>query len=288
MLHNSRRLYIKLSTGGRTGLFMLLAITIIAIGAPFLSSHSHEVISGPQLSAPGPNHFLGTDDLGVDIWAQICFGARISLIIGLGTALISGIFGIVAGILSGYVGGLTDTILMRIVDVITVIPDLPVIIVIAAFFGPGTGTIIVVLSLFSWVHPARVIRSGVISLRTRRYIQSAEMNGAGFLYLMLRHFLPEIFPIAVVSMIRISGKAIVAEAGLSFLGLGDPTSRSWGLIIHHAISFPAVFYTKYWLWWLLSPWTALTLMVLSIALLGRDVEKITDPGLNRIRRNRSS
>ncbi|MGD9189035.1 MAG: ABC transporter permease subunit, partial [Desulfobacteraceae bacterium] len=101
--------------------------------------------------------------------------------------------------------------------------------------------------------------------------------GAGTLYLMRRHFLPEIFPLAAVGMIRLAGRAIVAEAGLSFLGLGDPTSRSWGLIMHNALSFQGIYYTNFWKWWLLFPWLALTLVVTSLALVGKDLEKTADP-----------
>jgi peptide/nickel transport system permease protein len=143
------------------------------------------------------------------------------------------------------------------------------------------GTIIVVLSAFSWVFTARIVRSRVLSLKKRRYIQASETYGAGVVYLMRRHFLPEIFPLAAVGMIRMAGRAIVAEAGLSFLGLGDPTSRSWGMIIHHALGFRGIYYTDYWKWWLLFPWLALTLVVTSLALLGKDLEKTADPRVRR-------
>jgi peptide/nickel transport system permease protein len=167
------------------------------------------------------------------------------------------------------------------IDMLIILPDLPVMIVLAAFFGPGMLTIICVLTLFSWVHPARIVRSKVLSLKQRRYIQSAETYGAGMLYLVRRHFLPEVFPLAAVSMVRLTGRAIVAEAGLSFLGLGDPTSRSWGIIIHHATSFKGIYYTDFWKWWLLYPWLALTLMVTSLALVGRDMEKMADPRMQK-------
>jgi peptide/nickel transport system permease protein len=220
---------------------------------------------------------MGTDDLGVDIWAQVCFGARISLLVGIGTALLAGLGGALAGILAGYCGGWVDRILMRLIDILLVLPDLPVMIVLAAFFGPSVWTVIGVLSAFSWVFTARIVRARVLSLKQRRFIQAAETYGAGPLYLMRRHFLPEIFPLVAVGMIRLAGRAIVAEAGLSFLGLGDPTSRSWGFILHHALSFPGIYYTAFWKWWLLFPWLALTLVVLALALIGKDFENIADP-----------
>ena len=267
-----------LSGVGTCALLVLATVVIIALSAPLICSHSHRTPSGPALVAPDREHWMGTDELGIDIWAQVAFGARISLVVGVGTALLAGLGGAAAGIVAGYRGGLTDQVLMRLIDVLLVLPDLPVMIVLAAFFGPSVWTIIVVLSAFSWVINARIVRSRVLSLKERRYIKAAESYGAGVVYLMQHHFLPEVFPLAAVGMIRLAGRAIVAEAGLSFLGLGDPTSRSWGLIIHNALSFPGIYYTDFWKWWLLFPWVALTLVVTSLALLGKDLESIANPG----------
>lgn len=268
-----------LSGGGRLAVIILFSFIVITIAAPVISNHSHKMPSAASLLPPGVNHWMGTDELGVDIWAQVAFGARISLAVGLGTALIAGLGGAIAGIVAGYRGGWTDLILMRLIDIMLVLPDLPVMIVLAAFFGPSVITIIVVLSCFSWVMTARIIRSRMLSLKERRYIKAAESYGGSTFYLMYRHFLPELFPLIAVGMIRLAGRAIVAEAGLSFLGLGDPTSRSWGLIMHNALSFPGIYYTDFWKWWLFFPWLALTLVVTSLALLGKDLEKIADPRL---------
>ena len=277
--------WVRLSAGGRFGLTIMAVICFLALAAPLICHHSYRQASGPPLSAPDRDHWMGTDELGVDLWAQICFGSRISLLVGVGTALLAGLGGAAVGILSGYRGGWMDRLNMRMIDIVLVLPDLPILIVLAAFFGPSVGTIIGVLSAFSWVFTARVVRSRVLSLKQRRYIQASESYGAGAWYLLLRHFLPEIFPLAAVGMIRLAGRAIVAEAGLSFLGLGDPTSRSWGMIIHHALGFQGIYYTAYWKWWLLFPWLALTLAVTSLSLLGKDLEKTADPrvSLNKLR-----
>jgi peptide/nickel transport system permease protein len=274
-------LFSRMTPSGRAGAFFLGAIIFLALAAPLLCSHSHRQMSGPALSPPGSEHIMGTDELGVDLWAQICHGARISLIVGLGTALVAGLGGAIAGVVSGYAGGLTDMIIMRMVDVLLVLPDLPAMIVLAAFFGPSLLSIVLVLSCFSWVHTARIVRSRVLGLKQRQYIRAAELNGASAFYLIRRHFLPEVFPLAAVSMIRLTGRAIVAEAGLSFLGLGDPSCGSWGLILHHATSFPGIYYTRFWQWWLVFPWFSLTLMVVSLALVSRDMEKIADPRLGK-------
>ena len=271
------RFFSRLSGGGKTGAAVLALFVAMALAAPLICEHSHMETSGPALSPPCREHWMGTDELGVDIFAQVCFGARISLLVGVGTALLAGLGGAMAGILAGYRGGWTDIVMMRLIDILLVLPDLPAMIVLAAFFGPGVWTIIFVLSAFSWVFTARIVRARVLSLKQRRYVQAAETYGAGTYYLLRRHFLPEVFPLAAVGMIRLSGRAIVAEAGLSFLGLGDPTSRSWGLIMHHALNFKGICYTDFWQWWLVFPWMALTLTVTSLALVGRDLEKISDP-----------
>ena len=271
----------KFSIPGKAGLIGLSLIFLIALLAPWIAGHSPRVSSGPPLIPPAWPHILGTDELGVDLWAQICYGARVSLLVGISTALLAGLVGGAVGIISGYIGGWVDKIIMRLVDIMIVLPDLPVMIVLAAFFGPSLVNIILVLALFSWVSPARIVRSQVLMLKEQNYIKAAEIYGASPWYLLWKHFLPELLPILVVNMIRLTGRAIVAEASLSFLGLGDPTSRSWGLIIHHATSFKGIYYTDFWKWWLFYPWLFLMLMVVSLAFISRDLERIADPRLGK-------
>lgn len=270
-----------LSPLGKLSACVVLFIVFIAVFAPFITVHSHKLTSGIPLSPPGKEHFLGTDELGIDLWSQICYGARISLVVGVLTATLAAFGGGVIGILAGYIGGWTDKIIMRLIDIMMVLPEFPVLLVLAAFLGPSLLNIVLVLAVFSWVAPARIVRSQVLMLKQQCYIKSAETYGAGAFYLIRRHFLPEVFPLIAVNMIKLTGRAIVSEAGLSFLGLGDPTSKSWGLIIHYATSFRGIYYTNFWKWWLLFPWMALTLTVLSLAFISRDLERIVDPRLAR-------
>ena len=271
----------SLSIPGKVSAIILALLVLMAIFAPLISWLPHERSSGPPLAPPGMPHLLGTDELGVDIWAMICYGARVSLAVGLGTALLAGLGGGIIGMFAAYKGGWVDRLLMRIIDVMIALPNLPVMIVLAAFFGPSLVNIIMVLALFSWSRPARIVRAGALSLKEQPYIKMAAHYGASSFYLLMRHFIPELLPIVMVSMIRLAGKAIVAEASLAFLGLGDPTSRSWGLIIHHAVNFGGIYFTEFWKWWLLYPWIFLTLLVASLAMLGRDLERIADPRMGR-------
>ncbi len=272
-----RRFWQRSSVSGRIALLVLLAFVLLAIFAPVVARLPHDVSSGPPLSPPSADHILGTDDLGYDLWSMISHGARTSLAVGVLTALFAGVLGAFAGIAAAYREGWTDRVVMRVVDVMVILPDLPAMILLAALFGPSVRTIIIVLVLFSWSIPARMLRSQALVLKEQPYIRMAGHYGAGTFYLMRHHFLPELLPLLSVSMIRLAGMAIVAEASLSFLGLGDPTSKSWGLIINHAISFPGILYTPFWKWWLVFPWLFLALLVTSLALIGRELERFADP-----------
>lgn len=264
----------KFTLPGKVSLLFISAVILIAVFAPYFSQHPPDKSSGPALIPQNGEHILGTDELGYDIWAQICYGSRVTLLVGLSTALLSALGGGIIGIFAGYSGGVIDSLIMRLVDLMLIIPGLPVMIVLAAFFGPSLLNIILVISLFSWVIPARIVRSQVLMLKEMKYIKSAETYGAGAWYLIRKHFLPELFPLIAVNIIRLSGRAIIMEAGLSFLGLGDPTSKSWGLIIHHAVNFSGIYFTPFWKWWLLYPWLALSLLIASLAFINRELEDV--------------
>jgi peptide/nickel transport system permease protein len=264
----------RFSITGKIAMAMLLFILFVAILAPVLSHHPHTEPSGRSLSSPSKEHILGTDDLGIDLWAQMVYGARISILVGFGTALFAGLGGSTIGIVAGYFGGKIDKVMMRLTDIVIILPELPTMIVLGSFFGPSIKNIIIVLSLFSWTRPARIVRSKVLSIKSENYIKIAKGYGGGFFYMIRRHFLPYIIPVIMVSFIKLVNRAIIAEASLAFLGLGDPTSKSWGLILNYAISFTGIYFTPYWKWWVVAPVGAIALMVITIALLGREFESV--------------
>jgi peptide/nickel transport system permease protein len=149
-------------------------------------------------------------------------------------------------------------------------------VLLGAFWGPSLYNIILALAVFSWSIPARTVRSQILAIKQEKYIAAARSYGADFFHLTLRHFGPGIFTLAAVGMIKVTGRAIVAEAGLSFLGLGDPTSRSWGLILNHALNFKGIYFTEYWKWWITAPLLAITILVAAIAILARDGERLAN------------
>ncbi len=266
---------------GKVGVAGIVFIVIVAALAPVITFYGPTAISGKSLEAPGPSHILGTDELGMDIWSQICYGARMSLVIGLAVALISGLGGGVLGILAGYIGGIWDTMLLRAIDITLALPNFPLLIVIAAFLGPSIVNVILVLVLFSWAKPARIARSQTLALKKQKYVISARLHGAEPMYIIKKHLLPEVLPLIFVSIVNLASYAIVAESGLAFLGLGDPTSKSWGMMLYYSTHFRSIYFTPYWQWWLVPPLVALIFLLLCLAFIGRDLERVVDPKLRK-------
>lgn len=263
-----------LSLPGKISVFILLFLTLATIVYHLLPIEAHRLPSGSSLVPPSWNHLFGTDDLGMDLLAQICHGAGISLIVGLGTASLAGAGGTLLGMLAGYYGGWVDKLITGLCDMLMCIPHLPMMIVMGAFFGSSLWNIILVLALVSWAVPARITRAKMLAIKQERYITAARSFGAGFFQMLTRHFIPAIFPIAMVNLLKIVSSAIVSEAGLSFLGLGDPTSKSWGIVLNRSINFNGIYFTDYWKWWIVIPLFFLILLVTSVAMIGRDAEKI--------------
>ncbi|WP_174590315.1 ABC transporter permease [Methanocella conradii] len=266
---------------GKVGVAGIIIIVLMAALAPFITFYGPSEISGKSLEPPGPSHILGTDELGMDVWSQLCYGARMSLVIGLAVALIAGLGGGALGILAGYVGGIWDALLLRAIDITLALPNFPLLIVIAAFLGPNIVNVILVLVLFSWAKPARIARSQTLAMKKQKYVISARLYGASPLYIIRRHLLPEVLPLIFVSIVNLSSYAIVAESGLAFLGLGDPTSKSWGMMLYYATHFRSIYFTPYWQWWLIPPLVALIFLLLCLAFIGRDLERVVDPKLRK-------
>jgi peptide/nickel transport system permease protein len=282
-VRSARDIVGKFTITGKIGLAGIALIFLVAVFAPLVTFYGPTAIAGKSLEAPGPSHILGCDELGMDIWSQICYGARMSLVIGLAVALISGLGGGVLGILAGYVGGIWDMLLLRAIDITLALPNFPLLIVIAAFLNPSIVNVILVLVLFSWAKPARIARSQTLALKRQKYVVSARLHGAGPGYVIRKHLVPEVLPLIFVSIVNLSSYAIVAESGLAFLGLGDPTSKSWGMMLYYASHFRSIYYTPYWQWWLIPPLVALIFLLLCLAFIGRDLERVVDPKLRKER-----
>ncbi|MFM2482394.1 ABC transporter permease [Celerinatantimonas sp. YJH-8] len=258
-------------------LLVIVAFMFIAVFADQIAPPHALLPSQEALAAPSLQHWLGTDDLGIDIFSLMCRGTRNSLAIGLLTALLACLMGTGIGTLSAYMGGQIDRLLMRVTDIVMALPRLPTLIVCASFFSPSTLNIVLVLLLFSWAHPARILRAKVLALKQQPYIWLAQSYGAHFPYLLKQHFLPEIYPLCILSFTGQLNHAIIAEAGLSLLGLGDPNAHSWGMLLNSAMAFDGLIFTPFWKWWVLPPLVAIASLVMAITLLSRHLEALMDP-----------
>lgn len=265
---------------GLVGLIILACFFAVAIFAPLFAPYNPNERVATPFQAPSFAHLLGTNDIGQDILSEIIFGTRISLLIGILSAAVSLVIGTIVGLSAGYLGGKTDAILMRAVDLSLVIPMLPLMILLAAFFGPSFWNIILVIGLLSWASPARVIRSQVLTVKNKGYVESVNVLGASSWYTITRHILPPTMSIIISQLILMSSRAILTEASLSFLGLGDPTKKSWGIILYYAQARSA-FLTDAWLWWILPPGILITILVISFAYIGNALEEIVNPRLRK-------
>jgi len=230
----------------------------------------------PPGSYPSGNTYLwGTDNQGRDILSQFIWGSRIALIVGFSAAILSVGIGAVVGLVAGYVGRKTEIVLMRFTDVILVLPTLPLLIILAAVLGASIGNVILVIALLAWPPTARVIRSEILSLKERPYIQSARVTGASNVRIMFRHLAPNVMPLVFLYMTFAVSGAILFEAALSFLGLGDINTPSWGTMLSTIQQSDVI--RAYW--WLLPPGLGITLLSLAFFLVGRAFEQIINPRL---------
>jgi len=263
-----------------TGIVLLSALTLSAAFAPLIAPFDPAIPSGAPFERPSATHLLGTNDIGQDIVSEIIWGTRVSLTIGVLAALVATVLGATVGIVSGYFRGITDTVLMRLVDIILSLPFLPLMILLAAFLGPSMFTIILVVGLVVWARPSRIIRSQVLSLAGREYITAARGIGAGHLRILSRHLVPGVAALMVVEFVQAAAGAILIESSLSFLGLGDPIQKSWGSILYYAQARSA-FLSGAWVWWVIPPGVAITATVMGFALIAFSLERIANPRLRR-------
>lgn len=258
---------------------LLLAGTIlvslfVAVGllAPWLAPYDPRAITGPALQPPSSAHLLGTNDNSADILSRLVWGSRTTLVVVVcATALVLAI-GIAMGLSAGLRGGFADTAIMRVVDVFLALPVLPLLIFIAALAGPSLTLSILMIGLFTWPQTARIVRSQTLSLRSRGFVDSARGFGGGPFYVMRRHLVPALGPVIAANLVFVGGLAVLTEAGLAFLGLGDPIAVSWGAELERAVSNPQISIGSLWLWWLLPVGLALTLAIVGFTLIGVALE----------------
>jgi len=266
---------------GHRGLLAGAALFVVfaaaSLGAPWLAPHDPLGLAagaGATLERPSAAHPFGTDALGRDLLSRVLWGGRVSLAVGIGVEALTALFGCAVGLVAGWYGGAVDAVLMRVTDVVMAFPSLVLAIgLIAVFERPGLDKVVLVLVALGWTTIARVVRGAVLALRTRDHVQAARALGASNLAIMTRHLLPNALgPLLVAATLGVGGN-MVAEAGLSFLGLGaqSPTI-SWGALLADGQSFLASAP-----WVAVFPGAALLLAVLAVNLLGDGLRDVLDP-----------
>jgi peptide/nickel transport system permease protein len=265
---------------------ILAGIAIVAIFAEILAPYDPEIgkltarFRPPAWQAGGSaEYLLGTDHLGRDVLSRLIFGARVSMVVGFAAVIVAGVIGTTFGIVSGYLGGWVDQVIMRVTDTWLALPALTFAIFLAAIVGPSEMNIVIILSLVYWTRYARVIRGEVLSLKEREFVRLAIVAGCSKRTIMRRHILPNVLNSAIVLGTLMLGVVIVTEAALSFLGVGVPPPKpAWGLMLADGKKGMMVGY-----WWLtVLPGTCIMLMVLSANLLGDWLRVKLDPQLRQL------
>jgi peptide/nickel transport system permease protein len=265
---------------GILGALMLLSMMFVALFAPWLAPYDPDekidVEPGDLLAPPDAGHLLGRDDAGRDVLSQLIYGARVSLTVGFVASFMSMFIGTTVGLVAGYYGGRVGNALMRLVDFLLVIPDLPLMLVVISMWGRGLWKIILVIGLLGWTYSARLVRSQVLSIKERQFVLRARAIGAGNLRIILRHVFPQVLPIILAEAVLSISGAIISESSLSFLGLGDPTLISWGMMLNFA--FERAISRMAW-WFLLPPGFAIVWVSVGLVLMGSTLEEIVNPRL---------
>jgi peptide/nickel transport system permease protein len=269
-------LFIRKNPLGAAGAVLAILLVLAAIFADALATHNPIRTSSRVLVAPGSEFWLGTDNLGRDLWSRLVYGSRISLLVGIASTLLGAVTGGLVGLVSGYVGGKTDLIAQRLMDIMQALPILVLALVMAAALGPSLTNTIIAISVVIAPRAARVVRASVLAIREFVYIESARALGARHARIALRHVLPNTFGPFVVLITAQLGGAILAEAALSFLGLGIPEPYpSWGRML----SIAAAEYARKAPWLVIYPGLAISLAVFGTNLLGDALRDALDPRL---------
>ncbi len=265
---------------GRVGVVAFVLVVIIAVAGPLLFPFNQAAVSSTSaglLLPPSGQYWLGTDELGRDVFREFLAAAHVSLIVGLAATAISMILGAAIGIVAGYYGRWIDNTLMRLTDFFLVLPQIPLVIALAAFFGQSLGIIILVIGMTGWPTTARIVRSQTLSLRERQFITRVRSLGTPDSRILRVHILPNVMPLIFANTVLVIGGAILAEATLSFLGLGDPVQVSWGTMLHFAFDSGAIGRGAWW--YFVPPGIGIVIVVLAFTLTGHAIDQALNPRL---------
>ncbi|MFE6161728.1 ABC transporter permease [Streptomyces sp. NPDC056486] len=280
--HSAARFWREYRThrAGLFGLAALVLITLIAVFAPLLVGSDAQSVTdapGKPMESPSGEFPLGTDQFGRDLLGLLVYGARMSLTVGLLAAVLSVTIGTLVGITAGHFKGWYSTVIMRVTDWFLVMPTLVLAIALAAVMSGSIWTIILAIGVTTWPTTARLVRAQTLAVESRPYIERAQALGGGHGHIMTRHVLPNVMPLVLAQTTLVISNAILTEATLAFLGLGDPTGVSWGGLLQDAREAGAVSAGDWW--YLAPPGLAIAVVALAFTLCGRAVESVLNPRL---------
>jgi len=278
---------VRKSTFIKLGVFIMILFGLMAIMSP-VWIHRNPALYDPIIGVdpdvygsvgPSWKHPLGTDDIGKDLFSQLLRGSQVAFILGIMVSVVSTVLGTGIGLVAGYYGKTCDTLLMRLADIILTLPRLPLLIVISGIFGTQSNWIILLILAFTfWPTISRVIRAQTLSLRERPFIESARVSGVSDTRIIVRHLAPNVLPVAFYYLTVTVTGAILVEAGLSFLGFGDPSNMSWGMMLQWCFSKGYVFKAPYWM---IPPGLCISLLAFSFYLIGVGLEEMINPRLKK-------
>ena len=256
---------------GIIGIVILLLFAVTAVFQEQIAPYSPYEQTGAPFEAPSSEHIFGTNDIGQDIFSELIYGTRNSLLVGMLSAGISLLVGIVMGVTAGWFGGRLDHILSQITTFFMTIPFLPSVIILSAFAGGGIWSMSVILGLLSWTETARVLRTTTMQIRESYAIKIIKGMGASDLYILLRHVLPELLPLIAYRAVTRVKSGILAESTMSFLGLGNPIAKSWGSVIYYAQAKNALLNGS-WIWWVIPPGVCICVVSMALMLIAYSFE----------------
>lgn len=264
----------------RTGIIIVGILVLTAIFAPFIAPYSPNNASFASMLEPSSAHLLGTTQAGQDVFSQLIYGSRQSLVVGFAAGVLATLVALVIGLISGYLSGFVDDVLSYFINVFLVIPGLPLMIIVAAY-APVHGSLLIifVITVTGWAWGARVLRAQVTTLRSRDYVVAARFAGEGILRIVFREIMPNMISLVAASFLGAAVSAILGAAGLEFLGLGDPSINSWGTMLYWAQNSGALLEGQ-WAW-LFAPGFLIAVLGTALVLINFAVDEMANPRLRR-------
>ncbi len=267
------------------GVVILAFFVVLALLAPVIAPGNPQAMDGPIMTPPSARHWLGTTAGGQDVWHQLVWGARVSLSVGLIAGVLATAIAVLIGVGGAFVGGATDDGAVMLANIFLIIPGIPLMVVLGSYLASeGQATVIAVIAITGWPWAARVLRAQTLALRRRDFVRLARIGGERTLGLIWHEILPNMLSLVAVMQLNAIVYAIVAQASLQFLGLGDVNSTSWGTMLYWANNYQALLSGAWW--WVLPPGLCIALVGAALAMINRGVDEISNPQLRGPRRAR--